>query len=99
MVASAYIITLPPTAHLLVGPVGVWVLMPRHQAGRITYDENKNRWRQKGGNFYLKIFAQENLGRPDLEIGIRNQCHIQLPRGSLRGGSTSGNPGCVSHDQ
>jgi hypothetical protein len=58
-----------PTAHLLVGPAGVWVLMPRHQAGRITYDEDKNRWRQKGGNFYLKIFAQENLGRPDLEIG------------------------------
>lgn len=58
-----------PTSHLLVGPAGVWVLMPRHQAGRITYDEAKKRWRQKGGNLYLKIFAQENLGRPDLEIG------------------------------
>ena len=58
-----------PTAHLLVGPAGVWVLMPRHQAGTITYDEQKHRWRQKGGNFYLKIFAQESLGRPDLEIG------------------------------
>lgn len=58
-----------PTSHLLVGPAGIWVLMPRHQAGKITYDENKNRWRQKGGNFYLKIFAQESLGRPDLEIG------------------------------
>jgi hypothetical protein len=43
--------------------------MPRHQAGVITYDENKKRWRQKGGNLYLKIFAQENLGRPDLEVG------------------------------
>lgn len=58
-----------PTSHLLVGPAGVWVLMPRHQAGTITYDEGKNRWKQKGGNLYLKIFAQENLGRPDLEIG------------------------------
>ncbi len=58
-----------PTAHLLVGPAGVWVLMPRHQGGTITYDEGKNRWRQKGGNLYLKIFAQESLGRPDLEIG------------------------------
>lgn len=58
-----------PTSHLLVGPAGIWVLMPRHQAGTITYDESKNRWRQKGGNLYLKIFAQENLGRPDLEIG------------------------------
>jgi hypothetical protein len=58
-----------PTSHLLVGPAGIWVLMPRHQAGKITYDENKKRWRQKGGNLYLKIFAQENLGRPDLEVG------------------------------
>jgi len=64
---------LTPTAHLLVGPAGVWVLLPRHQSGRITYDEDKNRWRQKGGNFYLKIFAQESLGRPDLEIGSETQ--------------------------
>jgi hypothetical protein len=58
-----------PTSHLLIGPAGVWILMPRQQAGTITYDETKKRWRQKGGNLYLKIFAQENLGRPDLEIG------------------------------
>jgi len=58
-----------PTSHLLIGPAGVWVLMPRHQAGTITYDEGKKRWRQKGGNLYLKIFAQESLGRPDLEVG------------------------------
>lgn len=62
-----------PTAHLLVGPAGVWVLMPRHQSGRITFDEDKKRWRQKGGNFYLKIFAQESLGRPDLEVGSETQ--------------------------
>jgi hypothetical protein len=58
-----------PTSHLLVGPAGIWVLMPRHQGGTITYDDNKKRWRQKGGNLYLKIFAQESLGRPELEIG------------------------------
>ena len=58
-----------PTAHLLIGPAGIWILLPRHQGGEITYDESKNRWKQKGGNLYLKIFAQENLGRPDLEIG------------------------------
>jgi hypothetical protein len=55
-----------PAAHLLVGPVGVWALMPRNQRGTITYDNG--RWKQKGGNLYLKIFAQEGLGRPDLEI-------------------------------
>ena len=58
-----------PAAHLLIGPAGVWVLLPRHQRGKITYEEEKGRWRQKGGNMYLKIFAQEGLGRPDLEVG------------------------------
>lgn len=57
-----------PTAHLLVGPAGIWVLIPRHQGGTITYDETRRRWRQRGGNLYLKIFAQESIGRPDLEI-------------------------------
>jgi hypothetical protein len=75
-----------PTAHLLVGPSGVWVLMPRHQAGTITYEPSKNRWVQKGGNLYLKIFAQENLGRPDLEISaevnaVQRYLSQQLPDG------------------
>jgi hypothetical protein len=58
-----------PAAHLLVGPAGVWVLLPKHQRGTITY--HKNRWRHKTDNLlqaYLKIFAQEGIGRPDLEI-------------------------------
>ncbi len=55
-----------PAAHLLVGPAGVWILFPRFQRGTITYSNGK--WHQKGGNLYLKLFAQEGLGRPDLEI-------------------------------
>jgi hypothetical protein len=46
----------------------VWVLLPFFQGGTISFDENKQRWRQKGGNWYLKLFAQESLGRPDLEM-------------------------------
>ena len=57
-----------PTQHLLVGPSGLWVLMPYNQRGRITYNEAKKRWHQQGGNAYMKIFAQEGLGRPDLEV-------------------------------
>jgi hypothetical protein len=53
--------------HLLVGPSGIWALMPVTVAGTITYDESKQRFRQKGGNLYLKIFGQESLGRPELE--------------------------------
>ncbi len=52
-------------SHLLVGPSGVWVILPYQQRGTITYDKGK--YRQKGGNLYLKLFAQEGLGRPDKE--------------------------------
>lgn len=57
-----------PAAHLLVGPSGIWVIMPYYQSGKIIYE--KGRWRQKGGGFmqkYLRAFAQEGIGRPDLE--------------------------------
>jgi hypothetical protein len=65
---SLYHYVLPGT-HVLVGPAGVWTLFPKRQGGTITY--SKNRWRQKTKGVlsaYLKIFAQEGLGRPDLEI-------------------------------
>lgn len=57
-----------PVPHLLVGPAGIWVLIPYHQRGRVTY--RKNRWRMSGGGFlqnYMRLFGQEGLGRPDLE--------------------------------
>ncbi len=53
--------------HALIGPAGVLALVPVSVAGKITYDESRQRYRQKGGNFYLKIFGQESLGRPDLD--------------------------------
>lgn len=57
-----------PTSHLLVGPAGVWVLLPRYQRGKITYE--KNRFRQRGGGplmGYLRIFGQEGIGRQEIE--------------------------------
>ncbi|NPA06495.1 MAG: NERD domain-containing protein [Chloroflexi bacterium] len=57
-----------PASHLIIGPSGLWVLVPKYQRGRIRY--HKGRWRQSGGLvlWYLRIFSQEGLGRPDLEI-------------------------------
>ncbi len=57
-----------PVSHLLVGPSGVWVLLPYHQRGKVSFE--KNCWKMKGGGFlqnYMRIFGQENLGRPDLD--------------------------------
>lgn len=57
-----------PASHLLVGPAGVWALLPYRQRGVVTYA--KNRWRIGNGGFmqaYMSIFGQEGIGRPDLE--------------------------------
>jgi len=57
-----------PVPHLLVGPMGIWVLLPYHQRGVVTYE--RNRWRLRRGGFmqaYMSIFGQEGLGRPDSE--------------------------------
>lgn len=51
-----------PASHLLIGPAGIWVLLPYHQRGRVTY--HKNRWRMSGGGFlqgYMRLFGQEGL--------------------------------------
>lgn len=58
-----------PASHLMVGPAGVWVLVPYHQRGKVTF--KKNRWKMSGGGFlqgYMRIFGQESLGRPDIEL-------------------------------
>ncbi len=57
-----------PIFHLIVGSNGVFALLPYNQAGKIYFDTKRNRWRQVGGNALLKFFANEGLGRPDLEI-------------------------------
>lgn len=58
-----------PVSHLLVGPTGVWVLLPRSIRGKITY--SGDRWREIGGNpfgFYLRSFVRESLGRPEQDL-------------------------------
>lgn len=57
-----------PVPHLLVGSMGLWILLPYHQRGKVAY--HNNRWRLRGGGFmqaYMTIFGQEGLGRPDLD--------------------------------
>jgi hypothetical protein len=75
-------------SHLLVGPAGVWTLMPYYQSGIIVYE--KKRWKSRGGGFlqsYLRLFGQENLGRPEIESetgieSIKRYLTRILPEGS-----------------
>ncbi len=54
-----------PVPHVLVGPAGIWILEAFHQRGEITYNDQKNRWKQSHVNILLKIFSQEGLGNPE----------------------------------
>lgn len=54
-----------PVPMLLVGPSGLWIPIPTIAAGEISYD---NKWRQRGGSAFMKIFGQESIGKPELEI-------------------------------
>ncbi|HOR18289.1 MAG TPA: hypothetical protein PLE10_00465 [Brevefilum sp.] len=54
-----------PVPMLLVGPGGLWIPIPTIAAGEISYD---NKWRQRGGSAFMKMFGQESIGKPELEI-------------------------------
>ena len=51
--------------HLLAGPTGLWAIVTNAAGGKITFDTSRGRFRQKGGNFYMKLFGQGSLGRPE----------------------------------
>lgn len=65
-----YILSVP---HVLVGPAGVWILETFHQRGEITFDEQKNQWKQSNVNPFLKIFSQEALGRPEKIVEVHKK--------------------------
>jgi hypothetical protein len=78
-----------PVSHLLVGPAGLWILMPRNQRGTISL--KNGRWQNTGGGFiqaYLKLFGQESLGRPDIEMQndierLKKYLEKKMPEGSI----------------
>lgn len=54
-----------PVPMLLIGPSGIWIPTPVSASGEIYYDK---KWKQSGGSFLLKLFGQENIGRPGLDV-------------------------------
>ena len=55
--------------HLLVGPIGIWIINPYHHEGEISYNLEKKQYRQKGGpNFISKYFVQEGLPNITREV-------------------------------
>ncbi|MCW5873552.1 MAG: NERD domain-containing protein [Anaerolineales bacterium] len=58
-----------PVSHLLVGPTGLWILLPRHTTGSITYDAKRRRWKASGVPL-LKRLGQEGIGNPISEATV-----------------------------
>ncbi len=54
-----------PVPMLLTGPSGLWIPVALSASGEIYYD---GKWKQRGGSFLLKLFGQEKLGKPELDV-------------------------------
>lgn len=54
-----------PVPMLLVGPYSLWIPTPLAASGEIYYDK---KWKQRGGSFLMKLFGQENIGRPEMDV-------------------------------
>ncbi len=58
-----------PVSHLLLGPSGIWILLPRHARGTVTFDQRRQRWKLKIKSFASR-FGQEPIGRPIAEASL-----------------------------
>lgn len=59
---------LSPVSHLLIGPSGIWIILPYHQSGKAEFSNQK--WKLSGGSFsqkYMRLLGLDRLGRPDME--------------------------------
>ena len=48
--------------HMLIGPAGVYLILPYYHSGTISYNAEKQHYQQKGGpGFFSRTFAQEGI--------------------------------------
>lgn len=52
-----------PVPAMLVGPSGIWVMVPMYQRGTISFENGK--YRQSGVTWFVRTFYQEGIGRPE----------------------------------
>jgi hypothetical protein len=54
--------------HLLIGPAGIWAIIPSFVDGEIIFNDKKNIWTRKSGSFLNRFLSKEAFGRPDKEL-------------------------------
>ena len=55
---------------LFVGPQGLWIPVPINATGEIYYDK---KWKQRGGGAMMKIFGQEGIGKPEMDVASNEE--------------------------
>jgi len=74
-----------PVSHMLLGPSGIWILLPRHARGTVTFDQRSQRWKLKTKNF-LARFGQEPIGKPIVEASLEAEHLDQFLQKNWKGG-------------
>ena len=74
----AFYVYSSPIPMVLIGPSGLWIPIPVVAGGEISYNK---KWQQRGGSFLMKMFGQENIGKPALEVSSNEkQIYAQLEK-------------------
>lgn len=60
-----------PVPNLLVGPAGIWVIVPMYQQGIISLE--KGHYQQSGVSWFTRTFYQEGIGQPEAVAQARIQ--------------------------
>jgi hypothetical protein len=75
-----------PVSHLLLGPTGLWILMPRNTRGTISYDSARRRWVIKGAGL-LARFSHEAIGKPIVEASLEAEALDRFLQKAWKGGN------------
>ena len=54
-------------SHAIIGPNGVFAVLPKFQSGTVTWDDSHKRFRQTNTGWLQRTFGQEGIGNPVLE--------------------------------
>lgn len=59
-----------PAGHLLVGPAGIWILIPRFVRGTLAYNPKRRRWFVQRSSLLSKLLGPlfGGIGRPDFDL-------------------------------
>lgn len=59
-----------PVPLLFIGPEGIWIPVPIGASGEIYFDK---KWKQRGGPALLRLFGQDNIGKPELDVASNEE--------------------------